>query len=173
DDAQGLVAQGGKVGPLDPAGDALYHLGDLDDPEQHDQANGHDDAGDHGPPRARRRGALAQSPVDAVVHRAEQVGDDRGHHDENEIVPQEVRAEQNGDDRGDGQGSLLCQREFGIHGGHWSSPPPVRLSTAYFTLLALCDEWVIRRVPGGETPTQSRTPIPTRAAACFARWPSM
>ena len=70
--------------------------------------------------------ARAQSLVEPVVQRAEQVGDHRGDHDENEIRPQEVGAEQDRDDRRDRQRTLLGQREFGIHCGHWHTVARLR-----------------------------------------------
>ena len=117
--SQRLVAERGQVSPLDPAGDALDHLRDLNDRKQHDQAERHDDACEYSQQGERGRSTRAQSFLEPVVQRAEQIGDHRGDHDENEVAPQEEGGEQDGQHRRDRQRTLLGQREFGIHCGHW------------------------------------------------------
>ena len=88
--------------------------------------------------------ARAQSLGEPVVQRGEQVGDHRGDHDQNEVAPQEVGAEQDRDDRRDGQRTLLCQREFGIHCGHSHTVARLRRRKP-----GLFSEWLGAPRPGG------------------------
>ena len=58
---------------------------------------------------------VSSIPVTTIEQRGEQISADGGHHDENEIVAQEVRPEYQGEEGEDRQSPSLGKREFGVH----------------------------------------------------------
>ena len=130
DEAQRLIAKGRQVGLPDPVRDSLDHHGDLNNGQVDEHAKRHHDRTDGRQQGQRRRQPGAEPPVDPIEHRCEQVGPHRGHHDENEVAAQEIGAERDGDGGRDGQGTLLGQRELGIHCGHWHTVARLRRRSA-------------------------------------------
>ena len=150
DEAQRLIAEARQVGSSDPLGHSLHHVGDLHDREEYEQGQRHDHRSDRCQQGQRRRQPGAEPLVEPIEQRREQVGRHRGHHDENEVTTQEVGAEQDGDGGRDRQRTLLCQRELGIHCGHWHTVARLR-----------------RRNPG------LLSESPNAPSAWLARWRSM
>jgi len=115
DYVQDLVAEPAQIGCLDPPGDAVDHARNLNDRQDQQEPDRHDDDAHCRQQGAAGRQAGAKTPVEPIEKWREQIRPDGGHHDEHEIVAQEICTEQQSDQRQDREGAFLSEREFGFH----------------------------------------------------------